>query len=807
MRKLLLIICLLPIFAYSQQTYWPTTVPPGSSSFSPTWRIKRAVTDSINQHYLSDGFGYFELYSAVQQNLRFVKFTDSAARLANYLNKNTATAQNVNPVVNFFDNISVATGKSITVGNGTDGINISPTVMKVFVSGNETDYGHNLISWKNLTGGFRQDDIPTTGTTTGNAIFERPNYTGNHIYMVRGDSSNYYITRWFLRNSPLFKGFTTDSSANVITGPHGGGYGLTINPGQLGNSLHITGGFTTIDGFLTVNGGSQFTAGAIYGVAIGSGANSYQFTTDGTGSAFISKNFGAGVQFTGSNITAGVGSLTSLGIGTGSTSIVGKLQLVETATTGTRGINSGQYSNDGRGPRFNNDKYRGVFGTPTTILTGDTVLNFAGRGYTNAETNAVQILGVSAGTVSSGVVPGVLQFKTANSAGALTTGLTIDQNQALSVPGIATFSGSYVRVNSALGIGVVPSSILAINLPAYVTSLSYGTTGIGIDEAVGNYTSTTSSGTISLGSVNSLGVIALSATNPTILSAATTLYIPGTPTASTNVTISNPYSILVNSGFSAFNGGVGVNNNSVNSNFMSRGGTSTVGGQTNAGLLFGGATSITTRVVFNPQTTSTINTNDSYGGTIFGSGVISTPATGTNAWLSNITIKSLSIISGGSTISNTAALIIDGKATAGTNNFGLALIGGANLAMAGSTSGVITTAVQAIAGTYTWTRPNTTPTTGQIEAYALGGNTWVTPALASTSTIHGNSTTTGTATTAVTVTIGSTMANTTYLTTITPKDLLTAVNYYISAQTTTTFTVTFVTAITGSINFDWGVTP
>lgn len=80
-------------------------------------------------------------------------------------------------------------------------------------------------------------------------------------------------------------------------------------------------------------------------------------------------------------------------------------------------------------------------------------------------------------------------------------------------------------------------------------------------------------------------------------------------------------------------------------------------------------------------------------------------------------------------------------------------------------------------------------------------------ALTSNLPIHGNSTTTGTATTVVTVTIGTTQANTSYFTKITPRDLLTAVNYYISAQTTTTFDVTFVSALTGSINFDWEVTP
>lgn len=73
--------------------------------------------------------------------------------------------------------------------------------------------------------------------------------------------------------------------------------------------------------------------------------------------------------------------------------------------------------------------------------------------------------------------------------------------------------------------------------------------------------------------------------------------------------------------------------------------------------------------------------------------------------------------------------------------------------------------------------------------------------------IHGNSTTTGSATTSVTVTIGSTMANTNYYVNISPQDLATAVNWYVSAKSTTTFTITFISGITGSINFDWTVIP
>lgn len=73
--------------------------------------------------------------------------------------------------------------------------------------------------------------------------------------------------------------------------------------------------------------------------------------------------------------------------------------------------------------------------------------------------------------------------------------------------------------------------------------------------------------------------------------------------------------------------------------------------------------------------------------------------------------------------------------------------------------------------------------------------------------IKGNYTATGTATTTVTVTIGQTMANTSYVVSVTPRDSITAVNYYVTNQTTTTFDVTFVSGLTGSINFDFIVTP
>ena len=64
----------------------------------------------------------------------------------------------------------------------------------------------------------------------------------------------------------------------------------------------------------------------------------------------------------------------------------------------------------------------------------------------------------------------------------------------------------------------------------------------------------------------------------------------------------------------------------------------------------------------------------------------------------------------------------------------------------------------------------------------------------------------GTATTAFTVTIGATQANNTYKVNITPTASLSAALFYISAKTTTTFTVTYLAGLTWTVTFDWLLT-
>lgn len=65
----------------------------------------------------------------------------------------------------------------------------------------------------------------------------------------------------------------------------------------------------------------------------------------------------------------------------------------------------------------------------------------------------------------------------------------------------------------------------------------------------------------------------------------------------------------------------------------------------------------------------------------------------------------------------------------------------------------------------------------------------------------------GTATTVFTVTFGNTQANTSYKVLVTPTSALSAALFYVTNKTTTTFDVTYLAGLTGTVTFDWLVEP
>jgi hypothetical protein len=67
----------------------------------------------------------------------------------------------------------------------------------------------------------------------------------------------------------------------------------------------------------------------------------------------------------------------------------------------------------------------------------------------------------------------------------------------------------------------------------------------------------------------------------------------------------------------------------------------------------------------------------------------------------------------------------------------------------------------------------------------------------------GSYSTTASATSTFTVTIGQTLTSTSYRVSVTPTVALGAAPFYVTNKTTTTFDVTYLTALTGTESFDW----
>lgn len=251
-----------------------------------------------------------------------------------------------------------------------------------------------------------------------------------------------------------------------------------------------------------------------------------------------------------------------------------------------------------------------AYGSFTAITTGDEVgrVEFNADDGTNYATIAGQIKLTSTGTIATGQVPGIMTFVTANSAGTLTTGLTIDSAQLLTVA---------VKLASP-----------QINIAGNVSQAAWTTAGVGFNTTAATYTDTTSSGTVASVGVHSFAIPVLAASSSTTFTAAATLMIVGAPTAGSNVTLTNTRALDVTGLFIMRSGGTiqggscsitGSTNINANNNATTNIGTGTttsavsIGGSANAvnisatagGTLGFFAVAATTRASAYTQTYST----------------------------------------------------------------------------------------------------------------------------------------------------------------------------------------------------------
>ena len=209
-------------------------------------------------------------------------------------------------------------------------------------------------------------------------------------------------------------------------------------------------------------------------------------------------------------------------------------------------------------------------------------------------------------------------------------------------------SGSRLGINTTT-IGTqfrIGSQSTVLNTNSYNTSLGFG---LAID--ANTYTSSTSSGTIAAAGVYTFGIPTLAATSATIITNAASMYLAGPPVPSTNMTITNPWSIYVNNGPSYLGGSVSTGARlTVNGGSVAQASQFYIG-TTNA---FSSSASFTSSTGFGLSIQPNTYTSTSSSGTIANAGVYT------------FGIPTLAATSA-TTITNATSVYIDGGPSAGSN--------------------------------------------------------------------------------------------------------------------------------------------
>ena len=302
------------------------------------------------------------------------------------------------------------------------------------------------------------------------------------------------------------------NSANTIT---------SVTPGA-GNSIRINAGGTAWEAYTPGAGGT----GTVTSVSV--------VTANGVSGSVATAT-------TTPAITLTLGAITPTSIGLGIASPAYNLDILGTSLA-TAGAQFTRVSADTFSSTLTFRKARGTIGSEAVVTAGDIVTRVQGQGYDGTAYDTIGHINIIAQDIVSGVVTGAFSVSTANSAGTLVNAIYSDSEQ-------------------RTGLAFTPTTTSArLSLGGNMTQASRSTNGAYLNLNSGiTATDTTSSGTVTHANMVSLSVNAFAATSSTTYTNANTLYIAGVPTAGTNVTITNPWSLYVNGGNSYFGGGIRAN--------------------------------------------------------------------------------------------------------------------------------------------------------------------------------------------------------------------------------------------------------
>jgi hypothetical protein len=271
--------------------------------------------------------------------------------------------------------------------------------------------------------------------------------------------------------------FTYNSGNNSITAVvNAGGYSLpTAAPTELGG-VKISQGGLAIDGAGLLSVITPVGTGTAGQLTYYTGTNSVSQTGGDLVWALTDSNYPK--DGVGAKLTVG-GTVYAQRVDIGIDLLNGGFK-IDTQASGASNIdlftiNTCHTDEDAAGAIFT--RSRGTIASPLPIQASDTIFKLVFGGKTTAGFEgiggiAVAMLAEADGTVSSGVLPGKFSIFTANAAGELTPGLTIDKSQTVSFTGavkLAQVSGTLPSAPEAGMIVLDGTTFKGYNGSAWVT--------------------------------------------------------------------------------------------------------------------------------------------------------------------------------------------------------------------------------------------------------------------------------------------------------------------------------------------------
>jgi hypothetical protein len=466
-------------------------------------------------------------------------FTTATATTGNITTVNATTVDTTNVEVTNIKAKDGTAAMSIADSTGIVTVSTQLQVDNLNVSGNtisSTDTNGNIVLAPNGTGDVQVDADTLRVGDSGAAATITTNGAGNLTISTNAGTNSGTIV------------INQGTNGNIEVAPNGtGDVYLTSDTVRIGDSNANATLTTNGTGDLILNTNSGTNSGSIT-IADGAGGDitatpngngSVVITNSGTSNALRITQTGSGNALLvedssnpdASPFVIDAGGNLIVGNTTQSTGVVtGGIQVQGSGANGSA-TNLQAYSAS-TGGTLEFDRSRGSIGTHTVVQSGDRL----GRIFFSGSDGAAFIRGAEIyadvdGTPGTNDMPGRLVFAT-----------TADG---------ASSPTERVRINSAGLTTVGYSAASGAALTTAVAAKLYSSNTTYTDSA------TAASGTVTHGTINSFDNPAIAASNASVTyTNASTVYIDGAPTAGSNVTITNPYSLYVNGGTVYFGGTV-----------------------------------------------------------------------------------------------------------------------------------------------------------------------------------------------------------------------------------------------------------